>query len=86
MLKYMDYAYTVYKEESFTRAAEKLYISQPALSLTIKKLESEIGYPIFERCGKKITLTHIGKKYIDAIEEIMRVKNRFENQIIYLLT
>lgn len=85
MLRYMDYAYTIYKEKSFTKAAEKLYISQPSLSLTIKKLENEIGYPIFERCGKEITLTHIGEKYISAIEEIMHTKTRFENEIDDLL-
>ena len=39
MFKHMDYVYTVYQEKSFTKAAEKLYISQPALSATVKKLE-----------------------------------------------
>lgn len=85
MLRYMDYAYAVYKEKSFTKAAEKLYISQPSLSLTIKKLEKEIGGPVFERCGKEITLTEIGEKYIKAVEQVIYIKKNFENEIDDLL-
>lgn len=81
MLKYMDYAYAVYKERSFTKAAEKLYISQPALSLTIKKLENELGYPVFERCGKEIGLTPVGEKYIRAIEAIMDIQQGLQKGI-----
>ena len=72
MLKYMDYAYAVYEEKSFTKAAEKLYISQPSLSLTIKKLEDELGFLIFDRSGKETTLTPLGEKYIQAIKEIKK--------------
>ncbi len=85
MLKHIDYVYTVYKEKSFTRAAERLYISQPSLSSTIKKLEKELGYPIFERGGKEITPTYIGEKYIKAAEEILCIKNNLENEIDDLL-
>ena len=41
MLNHIDYIYEIYKEGSFTKAAEKLFVSQPALSLAIKKLEDE---------------------------------------------
>lgn len=85
MLKHIDYVYAVYREKSFTRAATKLYISQPSLSATIKKIESEIGYPIFERNGKDITPTYIGEKYIRAAEEILIIKNNLENEIDDLL-
>jgi len=81
MLKYMDYAYAVYKEKSFTRAAEKLYISQPALSLTIKKLEAELGYPVFERSGREVALTPMGEKYIRAIEAIMDIRDELHRGI-----
>lgn len=78
---YMEYIYAVYQEGSFTRAAEKLYISQPALSLTIKKVENEIGHPIFERAGKEIKPTAIGAKYISAIESTMRIQNNLNAEI-----
>ncbi|MBO5010220.1 MAG: LysR family transcriptional regulator [Clostridia bacterium] len=78
---FMDYVYAVYQEGSFTRAAEKLYISQPALSLTIKKVEKEIGAPIFERSGREIKPTVIGAKYIAAIESTMRIQNNLNTEI-----
>lgn len=81
MLRYIEYVYTVYREKSFTRAAEKLYISQPSLSITIKKLEKELGFPIFERCAKEIQPTYLGEKYIGAIEKILFIKNNLENEI-----
>ena len=51
----------VSKELHFTRAAEKLKISQPTLSEQIKRLEDEVGIPLFDRIGKKIALTEAGK-------------------------
>lgn len=85
MLRYLDYIYMIYKEKSFTKAAEKLYISQPSLSATVKKLEKELGYPIFERNGKEITPTYIGEKYIKAAEEILVIKKNLENEVDDLL-
>ena len=45
----MLYIYTIYQEGSFSRAASKLYLSQPALSIAIRKIENEIGMPLFDR-------------------------------------
>ncbi|MDF1587782.1 MAG: LysR family transcriptional regulator [Gammaproteobacteria bacterium] len=47
---------------SYTRAAEVLYLSQPAVSMQIKQLESEIDMPLFERMGKRLFLTDAGKE------------------------
>ena len=49
MFSGMNYVYEVYKEQSFSKAAENLYISQPALSSMIKKIETKIGMPLFDR-------------------------------------
>jgi len=49
------------KELHFTKAAEKLGISQPTLSHQIKMLEKEIGYSLFNRVGKKVELTKVGE-------------------------
>jgi LysR family transcriptional regulator, cyn operon transcriptional activator len=51
----------VSKELHFTKVAEKLGISQPTLSHQIKILEQEVGYPLFNRVGKKIELTKVGE-------------------------
>ena len=81
MLNHIDYIYEIYKEGSFTKAAEKLYVSQPALSLAIKKLEDELGYPLFERRGKQTVPTEYGEKYFQAIKEIKRIQADLENEI-----
>ncbi|MBL7005398.1 MAG: LysR family transcriptional regulator [Gammaproteobacteria bacterium] len=47
---------------SFTRASEILYLSQPAVSLQIKQLESLVGLPLFERLGNKVHLTEVGRE------------------------
>ena len=61
MLKGMDYVYAVYKERSFSKAAEKLYISQPALSSTIKKVEKELGLQLFDRSTSPVRVTPAGE-------------------------
>lgn len=70
MFRNANYIYTVYRERNFSRAAEKLFISQSSLSLTIKKAEERIGAPIFNRSTSPITLTEFGEKYIEAVEEM----------------
>ncbi|GMQ75211.1 MAG: LysR family transcriptional regulator [Gammaproteobacteria bacterium] len=46
---------------SFTRAAEELYLTQPAVSMQVKQMESVIGLPLFEQTGKRIHLTEAGE-------------------------
>ena len=81
MLNNIEYVYMIYKERSFTKAAEKLYVSQPALSLAITKLEKRLGYPLFERRGKECVPTEYGEKYIAAIERIKRIQDDLEHEI-----
>lgn len=49
MLNEMRYVYAVYQEKSFTQAAKKMFISQPALSKMVKLAETEVGVPLFDR-------------------------------------
>ena len=77
MFSGMNYVYEVYKEQSFSKAAENLYISQPALSSMIKKIETKIGMPLFDRSTSPIQLTECGKKYIKTAEKIMDLENEF---------
>lgn len=58
------------KEENFSRAAELLHTSQPSLSQTIKRLEEELGYPLFEREGKHIRLNESGRIWLHTIQQM----------------
>ena len=51
---------TVADELSFTRASERLHLSQPAVSIQVKQLEEGVGLPLFEHTGKRISLTEAG--------------------------
>lgn len=77
MFQGMEYVYEVYQEKSFTKAAQKLFVSQPSLSATIKRVEKKIGYPIFDRSTKPLHLTECGEKYIQAVEKILAAQNEF---------
>ncbi|MBR2021598.1 MAG: LysR family transcriptional regulator [Clostridia bacterium] len=81
MFSKYNYVYQVYKEGSFTRAAEKLFISQPSLSAAIKNIEQKLGADIFERTNGGVRLTEVGQEYISAAEKIMNVEKEFVNKI-----
>ena len=74
----MDYVYAVYVNKSFSKAAEALYISQPALSAAIKKVELEIGTPLFDRRTNPISLTEAGQYYVDSVESIMQIEEEMK--------
>lgn len=73
-----EYVYAVYKEKSFSAAAKKLYVTQPALSNTIKRLEKKLGFPIFDRSTSPIQLTDEGQVYIDTIIQLMEIEEKFK--------
>ncbi len=81
MFQGMEYVYLVYKQKSFSRAAKMLFVSQPSLSATIKRIESKVGYPIFDRSTKPLSLTVCGQHYIRAVEQIMAIQNDFSTYI-----
>lgn len=75
MTNYKDYIYAVYQERSFSKAAKKLYVSQPWLSATIKKAEQELGLPLFDRSTNPVSLTEAGQYYIEKLEQITAIEN-----------
>lgn len=81
MFSKYKYVYEVYREKNFTKAAQKLFISQPILSVAIKNIEQALGAPLFERTGSLVTPTEIGKKYIEAAEKIMCAENDFSRNL-----
>ena len=76
-----EYVYAVYKEKSFTAAAAKLYVSQPCLSAAIKKIEQQIGQPLFERRTGDLTPTKIGYEYIACAEKMMEIEAAFSQML-----
>lgn len=80
MLKYIDYLYTIYQKRSFSRAAEDLFISQPSLSNIVKKVEADLGAPIFDRSTNPISLTEAGEYYIRAVEQMMEIEENLREQ------
>lgn len=56
---------------SISKAAERLYLSQPSISLQIKALEEELGVSLFERRGPKITITPAGKTLMDLTQPLV---------------
>ncbi|MFI3250086.1 MAG: LysR family transcriptional regulator [Eubacteriales bacterium] len=81
MFRYAEYIYAVHKEQSFSKAATTLFISQSSLSITIKKVEERIGTAVFNRRTNPITLTEFGKKYLEALEEYRQIQNRLDNYV-----
>ncbi|WP_333821712.1 LysR family transcriptional regulator [Pinisolibacter sp.] len=65
----------VARHRSYTRAAEELHLSQPAVSIQIKRLEESIGMPLLEQLGKKIFLTRAGEEvYATAVGVLNQLK------------
>lgn len=81
MFRELKYVYEVYRERSFSRAAEKLYISQPSLSAMVKRAEAKVGSPIFDRSTSPIGLTPAGRAYIQAGERMMEIEDGFRRYL-----
>jgi DNA-binding transcriptional LysR family regulator len=62
---------SVARNQSFTRAAEEVHLTQPAVSIQVKRLEENIGSPLFEHVGKRLHLTIAGQEVYDACREIL---------------
>jgi DNA-binding transcriptional LysR family regulator len=67
-LRQLEYFITTGKLENITRAAEQLYVSQPNITMSIRKLERELGVQLFERKQKHFPLTPEGKLYLERVE------------------
>lgn len=66
---------------SFTRAAEELHLTQPAVSLQIRQIADVVGMPLFEQNGREITLTAAGEELQSAVRSLDDVWNRLESAL-----
>lgn len=85
-LRQLEYFLMLCRELHFTKAAEKLNISQPTLSHQIKVLENEIGVPLFDRLGKKIAITNAGAILFEQCAHIFHALENTRDQINDLIT
>jgi DNA-binding transcriptional LysR family regulator len=74
-LRQLEHFLAVVEEGTFTRAAERLFLTQPAVSLSIKKLEEEIGSPLFARDVHDLSLTEAGRVLADYARRMVRLRD-----------
>ena len=67
----LRYIVAVAREKHFGRAAEKCFVSQPTLSVAIKKLEDELGVALFERAANEVRVTGVGNKVIEQAQRVL---------------
>ena len=68
----LRYIVAVAKEKQFCKAAKACYVSQPTLSLGIKKLEDELGVVLFERKHQELVITPVGQKIVAQAERALK--------------
>ena len=76
MQQEMEYILRIYQEKSFSKAAEKLFLTQPALSMAVRKVEDQLGMPIFDRSARPLALTEAGQIYMDYIRQTMDLEQQ----------
>lgn len=77
----MEYVYEVYRAGSFRQAAENLFVSQPSISASVKRVEDRIGTQIFDRSMKPLKLTQCGEQYIQSVEKILQLEHSFTEYV-----
>jgi DNA-binding transcriptional LysR family regulator len=75
---------TVAEQRSFRKAAEELYLTQPAVSLQIKALEEDLGAQLFDRSGSQVRLTAVGKILVEHSQRAHEILVRAEQKIAAL--
>jgi len=77
-LNELRYIVAVANEKSFGRAAQKCFVSQPALSVAIQKLEEDLGARLFERGKSEVSVTPVGERIVEqaqkVLEEVTRIR------------
>ncbi|OZB93454.1 LysR family transcriptional regulator [Paenibacillus sp. XY044] len=71
-IRQLQYFMEVARLQSFTKAAESLYITQPSISKTIRNIEEELGVTLFDRSGKRVVLTDAGRIIYEQAQPIVK--------------
>ena len=70
VFKNYEYFIAIVESGSLTKAAEKLYVSQPSLSQYVKRLESSLGVELFDRTASPLRLTYTGERYYEYVKQV----------------
>lgn len=82
--KDLIYVKTIADAKSISQAARLLYISQPSLSQALRRIENEVGIPLFIRHPTGMELTSAGEKYYIAAKDILNIYNDFKIDVTYI--
>lgn len=77
-IQQMQYILTLSEEQQFQKASEKCFVTQPTLSMQIKKAEDTLGQFIFDRSTNPLSLTNFGKKLLPVIREILNENEKIK--------
>jgi LysR family hydrogen peroxide-inducible transcriptional activator len=75
----LRYIVAVARERHFGRAAETCFVSQPTLSVAVKKLEEELGVPLFERGPGEVTVTPPGQRIVEQAQRVLEEASRLRD-------
>ena len=70
-LRQLVYFDAVARHHSFTKAAQRLHVAQPAVSAQIRRLEAELGTTLLERTTRRVALTHAGELFLDRARQVL---------------
>lgn len=77
----IHYLLAVAELQSFSKAAEKCFTSQPALTRCIKSMEQELGVKLFDRSSSPIRLTYAGERYVAGMRKILAMKGKLDQEM-----
>lgn len=76
-----EYFMAIVKHKNLTKAAQELYISQPALSKFLQKLEQELGGELFRRSGHRYDLTFLGQRYLEYAQQALALNQDWKKEL-----
>lgn len=85
-LKQLQYFRVLAQTEHYTKAAEKLYITQPSLSYSISELEREFGTQLFEKEGRNVKLTKYGRFFLSYVEKALDELDLGKNLLLKMVS
>lgn len=84
--KELQYVLSIAENNSISKAARELYISQPSLSKYLQNFEKNLNLKLFERMGNNYILTYAGEKYVECAKEILRRKKELDDELSDILS